>query len=296
MATMRDSFPLKSMACATAAACLLPFGPQVPAAARADASLRYVALGDSYTSAPHISRARPGSPVSCRRSERNYPGRIARRLRVRSFTDMSCSGAALRHLTARQGTNPPQFSALRANTTLVTLTMGGNDIGFNKWKTCAILSLIDSKGAPCRKKLRRGGADPFARAFARTGPRFGAALRRIHERSPLAEVYVLGYPRLVPPTGEGCYPRVPLARGDVGMLRNVHRRLNAMLARQARANGAVFVDMSEPGHDMCQRDERKRWIEPFFPTRRAAPLHPNAGGAAAMARAVLRAVRRPVDV
>ncbi|MEO3782260.1 SGNH/GDSL hydrolase family protein [Actinocorallia sp. B10E7] len=293
---MRDGFPFKSTACATAAACLL-LGSQVPAGAKAGTPLRYVALGDSYTSAPYVSRIRPGSPLTCRRSALNYPGRIARKLRPRSFTDMSCSGASLRHLTAPQGANPPQLSALRPNTTLVTLTLAGNDIGFDRWKTCALVSLIDSEGAPCRRKLRREeGGDPFARAVARTGPRFGAALRRIRERSPLAEVYVLGYPRLVPPTGGGCYPRVPLARGDVGMVRNAQRRLNAMLAYQARVNGAVFVDMSRPGHDMCQRDDRKRWIEPFFPARRGAPLHPNARGAAAMARAVLRAMWFSADV
>jgi hypothetical protein len=100
----------------------------------------------------------------------------------------------------------------------------------------------------------------------------------------------------VPPTGRGCYPRVPLARGDVAMVRSVHRRLNRMLAVQARANGAIYVDMSEPGHDMCQRDDEKRWIEPLIPEMRAAPMHPNTNGAAAMTRAVLRAMRSSVEV
>ncbi|WP_157963773.1 SGNH/GDSL hydrolase family protein [Actinocorallia populi] len=292
---MRDSLLLKYTTCAAATAGLL-LGPQSPVPARADVPLRYVALGDSYTSAPYVSRVRPGSPAKCRRSELNYPGRIALKLHPRDFTDVSCSGAALRHLTSRQGENPPQLDALKADTTLVTLTMGGNDIGFDKWKTCALLSLTDPNGAPCRKRLRRdGGGDPFAEAFARTGPRFGAALRRIRERSPLAEVYVLGYPMLVPSSGHGCYPRVPFARGDVAMVRNVQRRLNTMLARQARANGAVFLDLSAPGHDMCQRDDDRRWVEPLLPGMRAAPFHPNTNGVAAMTRAVLRALRYPVD-
>ena len=291
--TVRDSLLLKNTTCAAAAAGLL-LGSQGPVQAKADTPLRYVALGDSYTSAPYVSRIRPGSPAKCRRSELNYPGRLALKLNPRSFTDVSCSGAALRHLTARQGDNPPQLDALKPDTTLVTLTMGGNDIGFDRWKTCAILSLTDPNGAPCRKRLRRDGDDPFA-AIARTGRRFGAALQQIHRRSPLAEVHVLGYPMLVPSTGHGCYPRVPFARGDVAMVRQVQRRLNTMLARQARANGAVFVDLSAPGHDMCQRDDERRWVEPLLPGMRAAPFHPNTNGVAAMTRAVLRAFRHPVD-
>lgn len=284
---MRTSSRFRGAVCAFGAVCL-PLAVQSPV--RAAAPIRYVALGDSYTSAPFISRVRPGSPPKCRRSERDYPGRLAARLRVRSFADLSCSGAALQHLTSAQGDNPPQFSALRRDTTLVTLTMSGNDIGFDRWKTCALLSLVDLRGAPCRKRLWRDGRDPFAEAVARTGPRLGAALRRIHRLSPSARVYVLGYPLLVPPTGQGCYPRVPLAHGDVSMVRRAHARLNRMIAAQARANGAVYVDMSEPGHDMCQENPARRWIEPLFPSLPGAPLHPNGNGAAAMARAVLRAM------
>jgi len=290
--TVRDSLSFKKLTCSVTAAGLL-LGVQSPVRAQAAAPLHYVALGDSYASAPYVSRVRPGTPAKCRRSELNYPGRIALRLRPRTFKDMSCSGASLRHLTARQGENPPQLSALKANTTLVTLTIGGNDIGFGRWKTCAVLSLTDPNGAPCRARLRREGADPFA-ALARTERGFGAALRKIRERSPLAEVYVVGYPLLLPPSGRGCYPRVPFARGDVAMVRSVQNRLNGMLARQARAHGAVFVDLSAPGHDMCQRNDDRRWIEPLIPGRRAAPFHPNANGAAAMSRAVLRALRSPV--
>lgn len=291
--TVRDVHLFKSAACAAAAALLL-LGSQSPARARADAPLRYVALGDSYASAPYVSRIRPGSPAKCRRSELNYPGRLALRLNPRRFADVSCSGAALRHLTSRQGGNPPQLNALRPDTTLVTLTMGGNDIGFGRWKTCALLSLTDPKGAPCLERLRRDGTSPFA-AFPRTERRLGTALRRIRERSPLAEVYVIGYPMLVRPSGGGCYPRVPFARGDVAMVRDAQERLNGMLARQARARGAVFVDMSAPGHDMCRKDDGERWIEPLIPGMRAAPFHPNTNGVAAMTRAVLRALRHPVD-
>lgn len=293
---MRDCSLLKSAARAAGAAGLA-LGAMVPVqAAGAAAPVRYVALGDSYTSAPYISRNRAGSPTECRRSERNYPGRVADKLRPRSFTDVSCSGAALRHLTQAQGQNPPQLEALRPNTTLVTLTLSGNDIGFDRWKTCAVLSVLNPKGAPCRDRLRKDGADPFAEAFAKTGPKFGAALRKIHARAPRAEVYVLGYPLLVPPTGTGCYPRVPISRGDVIMLRGVHTRLNAMLSHQARRNGATYIDMSEPGHDMCQRNDARRWIEPLIPGLRAAPLHPNANGAEAMAKAVLRTVRAPAEL
>src|SRR3954452_13214611 len=63
--------------------------------------LRYVALGDSYTSGPLIPLQRL-DPLGCFRSTSNYPSLLAARLHIRSFTDVSCSGADTTHLTTAQ--------------------------------------------------------------------------------------------------------------------------------------------------------------------------------------------------
>jgi hypothetical protein len=72
---------------------------------------RYVALGDSYTAGPLVPLQRL-DPVGCLRSTANYPAQLAARLRIRSFTDVSCSGADTSDMTIAQdvafGPNPPQ--------------------------------------------------------------------------------------------------------------------------------------------------------------------------------------------
>ena len=94
----------------------------------------YVALGDSYTSAPLV----PTSTVS--RSTAGAPTTTTRRWWRRSsrsdeFIDVSCGSAQTKHMTEPQtdlpagGTNPPQFNGLRADATLVTVGIGGNDAG-----------------------------------------------------------------------------------------------------------------------------------------------------------------------
>ena len=53
--------------------------------------------------------------------------------------------------------------------------------------------------------------------------------------SPSARVLVVGYPAIVPNSGDGCWPVVPFAYGDVPYLRGVELELNAMLAGGGRA-------------------------------------------------------------
>jgi hypothetical protein len=72
------------------------------------------------------------------------------------------------------------------------------------------------------------------------------------------------------------------------------RRTNAMLAEQAAANDAEYVDTYDEsvGHDVCT-GPRTRWFEGLIPTSPAFPIHPNARGEASMARSVLRVLAQP---
>lgn len=266
---MRRTLPvvLATLACALLAA---------PAAAAA-APTKYVALGDSYASGPLIP-APKGSPLGCLRSDHNYASILARSLGA-ELTDVTCGGATTDSMTGPQtvllGTNPPQFDALRADTDLVTVSISGNDIGFaGIVGTCGVLSLTNPGGSPCQARY----GDQLADRIAATAPKVAAVLQGIHTRSPKARVVLVGYLRLLPPT-RGCWPVVPISAGDVPYLDGVEQQLNAMLAAQAAANGATFVDPypGSLGHDMCQPIGTK-WVEGLLPTDLAAPVHPNAAG------------------
>ncbi|WP_328722126.1 SGNH/GDSL hydrolase family protein [Streptomyces sp. NBC_00247] len=251
---------------------------------------RYVALGDSYTSGPVIP---PQVDPGCARSARNYPSLVAERRDASAFVDVSCGGATTQQMWTAQGTNPPQLEALRHDTGLVTLQIGGNDVGFGSIiATCAGLGVQDPAGDPCRSHYTALGTDQLTEAVALTAPKIERVLRAVHARSPHARVLVVGYPDLLPDDGSGCFPAVPFAAGDFPYLRDTEKRLNAMLREVAVRNRAEYVDTYGPtvGHDMCEAPEN-RWIEPLVPAAPAAPAHPNAKGEQAMATAVLNRLR-----
>lgn len=246
---------------------------------------RYVALGDSFTAGPLIPDQH-GHPAACLRSDRNYPSLVARALRPAGFTDVSCTAATTVNMRRSQrflfGSNRPQLDALTRDTSLVTVGIGGNDIGYSKIVfTCARLSLTRPHGTPCARHF----GDTLDRRIDETAPKIGRVLDDIRARAPRARVLVVGYPRALPRHG-GCWPVVPAADGDVPYLDRFERGLNAMLADEASGHGAEFVDTYRggDGHDMCSRD---KWVEGILLTHIAAPVHPNARGMRVVADRVL---------
>lgn len=245
---------------------------------------KYVALGDSYASVGSLDQIH-GEPIGCGRAKDNYPAGVASRLGVGGFVDVTCGGAQTVHMTQPQsvtgGDNAPQFDALTPDTSLVTLTISGNDIGFTDIaRTCAEKSFSNPFGSPCKDHFTEGGTDQLAeRINAVAGP-VDAALKGVKERAPQATVVLVGYLRILPPT-DGCWPVVPFARGDVPYFDGVEHQLNAMLGAQAAANGAVFVNPGDVlGHDVCSDD---KYVEGLIPGSLSVPVHPNAKGQAFVA-------------
>lgn len=264
-------------------------------AAAAAPTGKYVSLGDSYVAGPLVPDQ---VNLGCLRSDHNYPSLVASAIGSSAFTDVSCSGATTDDMTQSQADGPitvnsPQLNAVGSDDSLVTLGIGGNDIGFvNIILTCAAESLLSPFGDPCTSQYTAGGTDQLAAAINATGPKVAAVLQAIHQRAPHAKVVVVGYPDVLPEHNNGCWPLEPIAYGDVSYLRTTEKRLNTMLAAEAAANGAQYVDTYTPsiGHDICQLPGTK-WIEGAVPLAPAAPFHPNAKGEAAMAAAVESALR-----
>ncbi|GAA4540072.1 SGNH/GDSL hydrolase family protein [Amycolatopsis samaneae] len=255
---------------------------------------RYVALGDSYTSAPRTGQA-AGTPQGCDRSTNNYPHLVSARLKPAEFADVSCAGATTASITepqqTRNGTNSAQLDAVTAATTLVTLGIGGNDVGFVGLASQCSTTHADS--AQCRDRFTAGGRDQLAERVDATAGKVASVLQKIHEKAPKARVVVVGYPTVLP-DGNGCWPTLPVGSGDVKYLRESLGKLNTMLAAQAKAHGAGFADTATPGkgHDLCAAAD-KRWVEGLFPASPAAPLHPNARGEQGMAEAVEGLLKLP---
>ncbi|TQJ22087.1 lysophospholipase L1-like esterase [Micromonospora sp. A202] len=290
----RPRLPLLRSATRLAALALATAGVLLTVATPASAAVpagRYVALGDSYAAGPLIPTQ---VDLNCLRSNRNYPSLVATAAGSSSFADVSCSGATTEDiLSGGSGALgialPPQLNAVTSNTSLVTVQIGGNDIGFSGIITdCAEASLSSPLGSPCKNRFTAGGVDQLQARIVAATPKVTAVLQAVRRAAPGARVVVLGYPAILPDSGYGCWPVVPIAYQDVPYLRGVEKSLNAMLASAAGANGATYADVYTPsiGRDTC-KSSGTRWVEGLVPQNAAAPFHPNARGEQGMATAVL---------
>jgi lysophospholipase L1-like esterase len=256
----------------------------------AGAAPNYVSLGDSYTAGPLIPNQI--APFGCLKSDRNYPHLAAPSIGL-PLRDPSCSGAETVDMTNPQsvtgGSNPPQFNSLAADTRVVTLGIGGNDIGFTGIiEDCASPTPF---GRRCQNRFVVNGRDEISARIQATAPKVAAVLQGIRQRSASARVFVVNYLPIFPETGVGCWPQLPIAWADVPYLRSKERELNAMLASQAAAAGARLIDAYTAGigRDAC-KGSGTRWVEPIVPANLAAPVHPNLRGMQGTAAVVAAAV------
>jgi lysophospholipase L1-like esterase len=252
----------------------------------------YVSLGDSYTAGPLIPN--PLLPLGCLKSSNNYPHLAAPKIGL-SLKDPSCSGATTTHMTSPQnvepdGPNPPQFNSLDASTTVVSITIGGNDIGFSGIiESCITYNPFSS---PCKNKYTAGGKDQISEKIAATAPKIATVLQGVKAKAPSSKTYVLNYPAIFPETGSGCWPQMPISFSDAPYLRAKQQELNAMIATQAAANGATLVNWysASIGHDAC-KGSSTRWVEPLVPGELAAPIHPNKAGMQGASTVLVAAVK-----
>jgi lysophospholipase L1-like esterase len=222
--------------------------------------VRYVALGDSYSAGTGAGRY-TAAAKSCERSASAFPQLWAARHHPASFASVACAGAT----TATVRTS--QLSALSVRTTLVSITIGGNDVGFSQvMETCvfqlnsACVKAVTTAEASVRKVLPG---------------RLDSLLRAVRVRAPLARIVVLGYPDLYDLSrsrdclGIGTAKRAALNQG-AGVL---DRALSAAAAR----NRDTFADVRPEfaRHEIC--DGGASYLNALtFPLD--GSYHPNAAG------------------
>jgi lysophospholipase L1-like esterase len=258
---------------------------------------RYVALGDSYTSAPFVPETE--TETGCLRSSGNYPNLVAEAIDPEEFADVSCAGADATSLVGAQRTSegfvPPQFDAVTEDTDLVTIGLGGNDFGVFSRLIAGCVARADQNpdGAPCRSAQQVGGQDRLLADLAKTRQRLASVVSGVRDRvGQDARVLLVGYPLLVPEEGT-CPERLPLAEGDYPYVRRVNRALNDAIRSAARASGATYVDVgaASVGHSICSEDP---WVNGVDTDEdRALAYHPFAAGQRAVADLVLQALTEP---
>lgn len=264
--------------------------PSTPTTSEVD----YVALGDSYSAGPLVTTVR-SDPIECGRSTDNYPAFLADWLDVASYRDVTCSGADTTDLARPQqvmGTErvPPQLDALSRGTDLVTIGMGGND--FDIFATLSRCARSSSGPPACPVDLAA-----LESSATRVEPRLTAALEEVARRAPRADVYVVGYPRVLP--DRGTCRAAGLDGAEAATARRVQRRLEASVEAAAAATGATYVDLwgASKGRDVCAGDDA--WVNGRrLRMGEAAPFHPLLAGmraAAAVAHEAITGEAAPAE-
>lgn len=268
--------------------------PRASAVVTGDDPIDYVALGDSFSAGPLVP-ALQLADLGCVRSTNNYPAFLADYFDVASFIDVTCSGAETADLyKQRQSTIIPgpapayQVKALSKATDLVTVGIGGNDYGLfgSMISDCGELAKERPNGAPCKARFtNRKGVDTKLRDAKRIQRDVARSLRAVRRHAPHAEVYVIGYPRLLPERGS-C-DAVGFAKRDYAWGNRIERRLNLSLKNAAKATGARYVDLypASRGHDACAQQEA--WINgKNLKPLQAANFHPYLRGMRGAAQAI----------
>jgi lysophospholipase L1-like esterase len=229
-------------------------------AANATAVVNYVALGDSYSSGvgagDYIS-----SSGSCDRSSLAYPEQWADAHSYASFVSVACSGATTADVLSSQ------VSALSPSTTLVSITIGGNDAGFSSVMETCVLESTSS----CVKSVTAAEAyvaDELPASLDTT-------LQTIRTDAPGAKIVVLGYPDLYDLSKSGSC--IGLSTADRTALNQGADDLDSALATAATTHGDTFADVRSEfaGHEICDSGS---WLHSVDILSISSSYHPTAAG------------------
>lgn len=264
MAFMRHVLP------ALAAACLLVGCSNQPQEAPEDPE-NYVALGDSY--AAMGSTTRPlDPPDSCARAQDSYPELAAQEITTSSFRNVACQGASTLDVLSSAGEHPAQVDALAADTSLVSLSIGGNDASFVRLTQCATDDICQDESGP-----------QIELELHDLPQRLDKVYGEITHRSPEAKVIATGYIPLINP-GETCPFIEKIPATDREWLADTIQRINQTVREAAERNGATYVLPDDaPQHSACSDEP---WVDFTGQDTDSFPMHPTHAGQVAMAQAV----------
>ena len=245
-----------ALATATAAVASLSL---VLSAAPASAAVNYVALGDSYASGLGAGHYSGGS---CDRSSGAYPQLWANANHPASFAFVACSGATTTDVINNQ------ISALSSATTLVSVTVGGNDVGFSDVMiTCVLGSTSD-----CVNAVNQAESEARSQLPGALSTLFGD----IKARAPGARVVVIGYPEFYDLSrSSGC---IGLSTTDRTALDGGADLLDSIIqAATAGHAGFAYAEVRSgfTGHEIC---DSSSWLHSVDWLNLGDSYHPTASG------------------
>jgi lysophospholipase L1-like esterase len=225
------------------------------------ATVHYVALGDSYSSGvgsgSHLSAS-----GSCLRSTKAYSALWAAAHSPASYVSLACSGAKTTDVIGNQ------LGALSAATTLVTITIGGNDVGFST----VLTDCVAYGTSTCVSDINAAENQARTQLPGKLAKAYGA----IRAHAPNARVVVLGYPRFYDLGVWYCIGLSSTSRSKINEGADV---LDQVISTAAKSAGFTFADVRSrfaAGHEIC--DGSSSWLHSVDWTNIVQSYHPTASG------------------
>ena len=238
-----------------------------PASAGPPEPVVYDALGDSYGSGFGVP---PYAGGNCARSDAAYAVQIDGRMRIDLDDFAACAGATTASM------NATQLGVLDEDTDLVTVSIGGNDIG---WGGVVGGCVVGANDAVCAALIAQA-----RQTIQNVLPgQLDASYAGIAAAAPNAHVVVTGYPRLFSPKFGAYFEASP---AEQQAMNDGADLLNAVIAGKAAEYGFQFVDVTKR-FDGRGVNAPRPWI---LGLTDPGLFHPNLAGYRAYAAAVTSSV------
>lgn len=252
----------------------------------------YTAMGSSFAAGPGLRPRATASPRRSGRSALNYPHLLARRYGL-DLDDVTYSGATTHELvTSSRSGVPPQVHAIHERTRLITITSGGNDVGYVPTLTLGSLPRPLQATRPVRRRLDDAlDASRTAARLLQLRRSLDDVISTARRRAPQSRLFVVGYLTIMPPDDINLSPHLSARVAD--WARTTAAGLRAVWAAASDRDGVEFVDVGELSIAHHPKADAK-WVREFhYSLRGGAPYHPTAAGMQAVADAVSTAIERP---
>ncbi|MFE5580974.1 SGNH/GDSL hydrolase family protein [Kitasatospora sp. NPDC056531] len=250
--------PARALSVAAIAA-LLSMTTLFAATSAGAAGVNFVALGDSYSAGVGAGGYLSDSG-SCERSTNAYAYLWKNAHKPSTFSFVACSGARTGDVLNSQ------ISAVNSGTTLVSLTIGGNDAGFaDTMKTCVLGSDSDCLNAVNTAK---------GYALNTLPAQLDRVYSAIHAKAPNAHVVVMGYPHLYKVGGSCIFGIGDTKRAAINGAADT---LDGVIAKRVANAGFTFGDVRSifTDHEIC--GSLSTWLHSTtLPIDES--YHPNAAG------------------
>ena len=255
---------------------------------------KLLALGDSYSSGEGAGDYGPGTDTadnSCHRSRNAWPTLLAEQRHLKTLPSLACSGAIVVDVLAGRPTGEAerrlsQVGRIHGDPDLITITIGGNDIGFAK-------VLADCIEHNCIRDYHRPSGDLLDAAIDDLARQLPSVYRTIQAAAPRARIVVVDYPKLFPDS-DPQHPTPNCAAGSLitpaegNYLNREGQRADVAILDAARQSGVSSIDVStalQGGELTCSGPQFINHVDPRLRLFKAS-FHPNADGQERIAAAV----------